>query len=81
MKQMSNEENLVYKIFKSENSVNQDDIDMISIIGKYLTNYYIKKLNYLYFKAEQDQFFSSLLSQNELSTIINKENANKIIED
>ena len=79
MKQMSNEEDLIYKALKEEGSVKEKDKDMINIIKEYLSNYYIKKLNYFYFKAEQDQFFSSLLSKYELDTKNKNESKNKII--
>ena len=78
MNQMSKEENLVEKPLKEEGSINEDDIDMITIIKRYLSNYYKKKLNYLYFRAEQDQFFSTILSKYELDRIKKAEEANQI---
>ena len=50
MDHLDSEENLVIKIIKNKDSINQYDIDMISVIKKYLLNYYIKKLNYFYYK-------------------------------
>jgi len=65
LNQINKEEHIIIKVFKTENSVSQNDIDMIGVIQKYLSELYIKHLHLLYFKAEQDQFFSSLLSFNE----------------
>ena len=64
-KQINDEEDIILKLFKTENSINQDDIDMINIVQRFLYELYIKQLNLLYFKAEKDQFFSSLLSKKE----------------
>ena len=75
-KQMNNEEDIIVKVFETEFSVSNNDIDMISVIKRYLSNSYTKKLNILYYKAEQDQFFSSLLSTYELNRIIQEKNKN-----
>ena len=77
--QMDKEEDIIFTVFKAENSVNKDDIDMISIIQRYLSDLYLKKLNLIYFKAEQDQFFSSLLSTEEINEMNRKKKENKIL--
>ena len=54
-------EDIISKIFKEEN--NQEIfIDILTIIENYIYNIYISELNLLFFKAEKDQLFSSLLS-------------------
>ena len=68
-KEMENEDNIISRLFKSEFSIQSKDIDMVSIIIRYLSESYTRKLSILYFKVEQDQFFSSLLSINELNKI------------
>ena len=80
-KQLNNEKNIIEKVFKSEFSINSYDIDMISVIIRYLSESYTSKLSVLYYKAEQDQFFSSLLSINELNKIEMNKKKNKIIEE
>ena len=84
-KQMEKEEDIIVKVFKTENSVNRDDIDMISVIQRHLSELYLKKLYLLYFKAEKDQYFSTLLSNEENRKIIEmkkkKKNLNKIKEE
>ena len=47
---------------------------MISVFKKYCSYYYSKKLNYFYYKVEQDHFFSSLLSTYELNRIKKEKN-------
>ena len=65
-------DNYIIKVLKTENSFLYDDIDIINVIKRYLLHSYSKKLSLLYKKVEQDQFFSSLLSIDELDKI-NKE--------
>ena len=83
MKAMDYEDNIIIKIFKSEFSVNSNDIDMINIIQRYLIEFYTRKLNLFYYRTEQDQFFSSLLSIKELNKINSQvyKEKNKIIEE
>ncbi len=77
-KQLNNEGKVIKKVFQSEFSVNSYDIDMISVIIRYLSESYTTNLSILYYKAEQDQFFSTLLSINELNK---KELKNEIKEE
>ena len=81
-KQLNNEEDVISKIFKSEFTINHNDIDMISVIQRYLSECYTRKLSSLYYKLEQNQFFSTLLSAKELNKKIiknnEKENNNEI---
>ena len=79
-------EDIFTKIFKDKDSYNEEDIEIISIIKRYLSNLYIKELSLFYFKAEKNQFFSSLLSnslEQELwpNKNIEKENDKNIEED
>ena len=55
-------EDIITKIFKEKNSINEGDIEIISVIKRYLSKIYINQLTLFYFKAEKEQFFSSLLS-------------------
>ena len=68
-KQMSTEENIILKILQTKNSISSDDIDMINVIRRHLSNSYSKLLNNFYYTIEKDQFFSSLLSVKELIII------------
>ena len=73
LKEMEKEENIIIQIFSTENIINQNDIDMIGVIQRYLCDLYLKYLNLIYYKAEKDQFFSTLLSNNEKLLIIENE--------
>ena len=77
-KKMSTEENIILKILESENSITSDDIDMINVIRRHLSNSYSKILNNFYYKLEKEQYFSSLLSLKELINIEKKESLNII---
>ena len=77
-KQMNNEENIIMKFLKSDQTeINQYDIDMISVIHRFAGNYYKQHLNKLYFKSEQDQFFSTLLSLYEINNMNKNNSQNK----
>ena len=73
---------IITKVFKEKDLFNGEEIEIISIIKKYLSIIYTKQLSNMFFKAEKDQFFSSLLS-NELEKEIwpNKDDKNKEQED
>ena len=55
---------IITKIFKEKNSVTSEDIELTSVIKRYLSKIYTSQLSLMYFKAEKDQFFSSILSNN-----------------
>jgi hypothetical protein len=78
-KQLNSEENIISKIFKTELSISPIDIDIISVVKKNLVESYLTKLTALYYKADQDQFFSTLLSLNELNS--KNDDNNKIFEE
>ena len=80
-KKMSTEENIIFNILQSENSITTNDIDMISVIQRYLSNSYAKLLNKFYYKAEKEQFFSSLLSVIEIIKMEKKLQNEIIIEE
>ena len=61
------DEDIITKIFKEKNQFDGKEIEILSVIKKYLSNLYTKQLSLMYFKAEKDQFFSSLLT-NEIET-------------
>ena len=61
-KSLNKEEDIMTKIFQDKNSFDEKGIEIISVIKKYLSKLYTSQLNLLYFKAEKEQFFSSLLS-------------------
>ena len=63
--QKSDEEDIISKIFQKEKLFQNNFIDILPIIERYLHKIYISKLHLLFFKAEKDQFFSSLLSNEE----------------
>ena len=56
------DENIITKIFKDKNAFNGEEVEIISVIKRYLSKLYTSQLTLLYFKAEKEQFFSSLLS-------------------
>ena len=53
---------IIKKVFKEKNILKIEDIEIISVIKRHLSKEYSRLLNLFYFKAEKDQFFSSLLS-------------------
>ena len=61
-KSLTKNEDIINKIFQDKNSFDGKVIEIISVIKKYLSKLYTSQLNLLYFKAEKEQFFSSLLS-------------------
>ena len=61
-KRLNKEENIIIRIFQDQNSFDKKGIEIISFIKKYLSKLYNYQLNQIFFKAEKDQFFSSLLS-------------------
>ena len=75
IRQIIKEEDIITKIFKKRDSITADDVDLPSIIMKYLSESYAHQLNLFIFKAEKDHFFSSLLSSEE-DPIINIQNNN-----
>ena len=74
------DEDIFIKIFKEENNIQVNSIDITSIIKNYLSDIYISKLNLLFLKGEKDQFFSSLLSNEEKDDKQKDIIENKIIE-
>ena len=81
IRQISKEEDIITKIFKKQDTINADDVDLVSIIIKYLSESYSHQLNLFIFKAEKDHFFSSVLSIEEekakLEEIENKKKKKK----
>ena len=61
-KQMEKDENLISNSFKKKDLVTIYDIDFISCIQFYLSEKYAQYFNEFYYKAEKDQFFSTLIS-------------------
>ena len=62
----NDKEDIINTLFNKENIIKENDIDILSVIQKYLLSLYISKLNIFFIKAENDHFFSSLLT-NELN--------------
>ena len=56
------DQDIITKIFKTDNLITGEEIEIVSVIKKYLTKIYTTQLSLMYFKAEKDQFFSSLLT-------------------
>ena len=56
------DQDIITKIFKSESSITGEEIEILSIIKRYLSKLYTSQLSLMYLKAEKDQFFSSLLT-------------------
>ena len=72
-------EDVISKCFKQKNVFFGDEIDLLSIIKKYLLKEYLSNLNLFFFKAEKDQFFSTLLSNEIDEGLWKDENADKTI--
>ena len=66
IQQMEKDKNIIINALNTKNLIEFHDIDMISSIQRYLTRIYISLLNNFYYKAEKDQFFSTLLSINKI---------------
>ena len=77
IRQIMKEEDIITKIFKKADLITPDDVDLPSIIIKYLSSSYARQLNLFIFKAEKDHFFSSLLSNVEDPTIIDLDKNDK----
>ena len=56
------DKDIITTIFKTDNLITGEEIEILSVIKKYLTKIYTNQLSLMYFKAEKDQFFSSLLT-------------------
>ena len=65
LNQLQKEEDIFCEIFKEENKYQENYIDIFPIIQNNLYEIYITKYNLLFFLAEKDQLFSSLLSNEE----------------
>ena len=78
LRQAIEEDDLISNVFKQKDIVTHNDVDLVSIIIKYLSDSYIHQLNLFVFKAEKDHLFSSLLSNKEEKMILEREkNKNK----
>ena len=75
----SKNEDIIKVLFKKENIIKETDIDISSIIEKYLVDLYNLKLNMLYFMAEKEQFFSSFLTieEEKIEENLEEKNNNK----
>ena len=62
IKQMGKDENIICNSFKKKDLVTLNDTNLIFCIAKYLNEIYNHLFNIFYYKAEKDQFFSSLLT-------------------
>ena len=60
--EMGKDEQILLKAFNKKNLVSTYDIDILSSIRRYLSEIYSHTLNNFYYRAEKDQFFSTLLS-------------------
>ena len=82
---LNNNDDIINKIFKDKNAFNGEEIEIISVIKNYLSKLYTSQLSLLYFRAEKDQFFSSLLSnalnQSVWGYTINQDVKNEIDDD
>ena len=75
LKQMESDKNIIINAFKTKNLVSIYDTNILSSIQRYLIEIYSRLLNLFYYKAEKDQFFSTLLSLQKKE--IKNENQNK----
>ena len=56
-------EDVISTLFNKENIIKENDVDIISVIQKYLSSFHISKLNIFFFKAENDHYFSIFISK------------------
>ena len=61
----ADKKDLIKEMFKKKDSINLNDKDIIAIINDNLSKEYTNYLAKFYFKAEQDNFFATLLSMEE----------------
>ena len=61
-KEMETDEQILINAFKKKGFVSNHDIDILSSLRRYLSEIYSHVLNNFYYRAEKDQFFSTLLS-------------------
>ena len=55
-------DDIITKIYEDKDLISGKEMDIITIIKDYLIEKYISRLSSLFFKAEKNQFFSSLLT-------------------
>ena len=78
MRQLSNDKsNVIIEMFKQKNILRGDEIDILSVVKKYLLKIYSSNLTLLLFKIEKDQFFSCLLTNNIEKPLWKDENEDK----
>ena len=63
--QKDNQNDLIKEMFKKEGRVKYNDKDVVSIIHEELSTEYANYLTQFYYKAEKDNFFATLLSNEE----------------
>ena len=56
------EEDLIIKLFMDKNAFTGQEVEILSVIKRYLSTKYKSQISLFFFKAEKGQFFSSLLS-------------------
>ena len=56
---LNENDDIIEKVFKDKDIFNGQEIEIISVIKRYLSKIYSTQLTLFYFKAEKDQFFSS----------------------
>ena len=72
-------ENIIDKIFKQKTVFFGDEIDIISTIIKNIIKNYCSELNLIFFKAEKEQLFSSLLTYEIEESLWKNENEDKTL--
>ena len=65
---------IIDKLYKDKNTFAGDEIDIISVIKKQIIKRYCSELNLMFFKAEKEQFFSSLLTNDIEESLWKNEN-------
>jgi hypothetical protein len=71
---------LILKAFMDENTFNGKEIEIISVIKKYLYSEYISQISLLLYRAERDHFFSPLLSHSLTKELFSNKKDMHIIE-
>ena len=79
-KSFKDDMDIIKKIFINKDSCNGKEIEILQVIKEYLSKLYISQLSLMLFKAEKEQFFSTLLTNNIEGQIWNNKDGNEIQE-
>ena len=79
-KSFKDDMDIIKKIFINKDLFNGKEIEILQVIKDYLSKLYVSQLSLMFFKAEKEQFFSTLLTNNIERQIWNNKGVNEIQE-